>query len=147
MADEKPVIKIQLSRPDAIFPTKGHPTDAGYDLTIVEKLSKLSENVYLFDTGVRVAPPSGYHVEIVPRSSISKTGWMLANSIGIIDESYRGSIMIALRRIDHKAPFPPLPSRVAQMIVRKTEDVELELVDELSTTERGEGGFGSTGGR
>jgi dUTP pyrophosphatase len=145
MDDQNPVIEIQLSRPDAVMPTRGHETDVGYDLTIVELVSRLAPDVFLYDTGVRVAPPSGYHIEVVPRSSISKSGFMLANSIGIIDESYRGNVMISLRKIDHKASNPALPSRVAQMIVRKTERADLRLVDELGATARGEGGFGSTG--
>jgi dUTP pyrophosphatase len=92
-----------------------------------------------------VAPPPGYHTEVVARSSLSKSGYILANAIGIIDNSYRGNIMVALRKVDHKAASIALPARVAQLIVRKTEDVELELVDELCITERGNGGFGSTG--
>lgn len=143
-SDRTPVLKIVLSRPDAVLPTKGHPDDAGYDLTAIELVGKLSAGVWLYDTGVKVAPSPGYHVEVFPRSSISKTGYVLANSIGLIDNSYRGTIMIALRKVDAKAPTLALPARIAQIVVRKTEEVELQVVDELDSTERGEGGFGST---
>lgn len=138
-------VDVVLTRPDAVFPTRAHPTDAGFDLTVVEKIGKLGNDVCLYDTGVRVSPPHGYHTEIVPRSSISKTGYALANSIGIIDNSYRGNLLIALRKVDPKAPTLQLPARIGQLIVRRTEPVSLRLADDLDSTERGEGGFGSSG--
>ena len=75
---------------DAPAPSKSHPDDAGYDLSIVSKVKDMGGGVALYDTGIAVAPPQGYHFELVGRSSISKTGYMLANNIGIIDAGYRG---------------------------------------------------------
>lgn len=143
-----PHINIELTRPDAVFPTKGHPSDAGYDLTIIDVEKEVSDTVTLFTTGVKIAPEPGYYVEIVPRSSIIKTGYMLANNIGIIDNTYRGNIMIALHKVNPGARDirEQLPFRGFQMITRKQVDPQLNLVESIDTnTSRGEGGFGSTG--
>lgn len=143
-----PRIDIELTREDAVFPTKGHESDAGYDLTIIDVVKEISDSVTLFTTGIKIAPEKGYYVEVVPRSSIIKSGYMLANSIGVIDGLYRGEIMIALHKADPTADDirQKLPFRGFQMIVRKQIDACLRRVDKIdSCTERGEGGFGSTG--
>ena len=82
---------------------------------------------------------------MVGRSSISKTGWALANSIGIIDSSYRGSIIVALIKTDPSALELQLPCRIVQIIPRQLILMEAIEVDSLDDTERGEKGFGSSG--
>ena len=77
-------IKYEIEDKRAVIPTKAHTTDIGYDLTAIDVYKKISNKITLFETGIAVSPPTGYYIEIVPRSSISKTGYMLANSIGII---------------------------------------------------------------
>lgn len=129
---------------DAVIPTKGHPTDIGYDLTAIKQVKMLDCQVFLFDTGIKVCPPPGYYIEIIPRSSLSKTSYVLANSVGIIDPSYRGTLMIALRKVNHAAPNIVLPFRRCQMVLRKAEYFNLCEVERLDNTERGAGGFGST---
>ena len=79
----------------AFFPTKAHPSDIGYDLTAIDIFKKISNRTTLFETGIAVSPPQGYYLEIIPRSSLSKTGYMLANSVGIIDPDYTGTLKIA----------------------------------------------------
>jgi len=83
-------------------------------------------------------------LEVVPRSSLSKTGWMLANSVGIIDPSYRGNIMVAVIKVDPNAQPLTLPFRGFQLVVRKQFHVDMVNADELDETNRGHGGFGST---
>lgn len=131
---------IKLCHPDAILPTKAHPDDTGYDLTIISLIKTMDENTKMFDTGVAVKPPEGYYTEVVPRSSFSKSGYLLANSVGIIDSSYRGTIKIVLRG----AGELQMPYKGFQLILRKREDAVVKQVDFLEETERGEGGFGST---
>jgi dUTP pyrophosphatase len=88
----------------------------------------------------------GLYAEIVPRSSLSKSGYMLANSIGIIDCSYKGNLYIALTKIDNTMPDLTLPFRCCQLIFREQIHVDLEEVTSFEEqTSRGSGGFGSTG--
>ena len=132
--------------PEAVLPSQSRVTDAGHDLTIIKKVKDLTPKVSLYDTGLRVRVPHGYYTEIVPRSSLSKTGYMLANSIGVIDRSYNGNLLIALAKIDETTPTLSLPFRCCQLIFRKQEFLRVEEIDiDLEETSRGNGGFGSTG--
>ena len=101
------------------------------------------------DTGISVQLSQGFYLEVVPRSSIVKKDFIMANSVGIIDPDYRGRIFVPLRYLGsgygEKACEHLLNQRIAQMIIRRLEPCEIEVVDELDETLRGEGGFGSTG--
>lgn len=132
----------------AVFPTKARPSDVGYDLTIIKEVKKLTNNVTLYDTGIKVQVGHGLYTEIVPRSSLSKSGYMLANSVGIIDPSYTGNIMVALAKINPNAPEIQLPFRCCQLIFRKQVYVNMNEVTDgrsINDTLRSEGGFGSSG--
>jgi dUTP pyrophosphatase len=141
---ELPTFKWKKTREDAVAPTKNRFSDSGYDLTVLSKI-KESNGVIYYDTGISVEPSNGYYFEIVGRSSISKTGWMVANNIGIIDASYRGSIIVALVRANQTACEIETPMRLVQMIPRKL--ILMNSLEELSLsdTKRGSGGFGSSG--
>lgn len=139
------VCKIHLNDSDAVFPQKAHFSDAGYDLTIIRKVKQLGTNTNLYDTGIAVELPFGFYAEIYPRSSLSKTGFMLSNSVGIIDRSYRGNLFIALTKIDPNAADITFPFRCAQLIFRKQEFIPLENGSSGIETGRATGGFGSSG--
>jgi len=140
-----PVCTVFKAHDDAILPSKAKESDAGYDLTIIKEVKKLTGNVTLYDTCIKVAVPHGMYSEVIPRSSLSKSGYMLANSIGIIDRSYTGNILIALAKIDPNSPDIQLPFRCCQLIFRNQIHVEMTATTEdLSVTARGDGGFGST---
>lgn len=102
----------------------------------------------IFHTGLKCAVPEGYYLEINPRSSLGfKKDVMLANTVGIIDSHYRGEIKVALH---NNSPINVLienGERVVQCMLKKVEDVESVVVNELDETDRGEGGFGSTGNK
>lgn len=132
---------------DAIVPSRAYPTDIGMDLVAIKKHKNLNNGVIMYDSGISINPPEGYYIEIVPRSSISKTGWMLANGTGVIDPSYTGSLYIALIKVFPDAPELEPPFCVTQIILRKAEYAKMEEIDLLEYTERGYGGFGSTGNR
>jgi dUTP pyrophosphatase len=105
--------------------------------------------LYSVDTGISVQPPPGFYCEVVPRSSIVKTDFVLANSVGVIDPGYRGRILVLLRYLgpgtgDAEARSL-LGQRVAQLLLRRLNAVRIEAVQELEATTRGAGGFGSTG--
>lgn len=136
-------IKFKKTDHRAVTPTRAHVTDIGVDLTAI-KVEKTYGDVVLFNTGLQVMPPEGYYTEIVPRSSLSKTGYMLANSVGIIDPSYRGDLMIALRQVDMNAERLEPPFCKCQLVMRKAEYFNMDEVVELNETKRGDGGFGSS---
>ena len=93
-ANRFPTFKVVKRDEAAVFPTKSRMSDAGYDLTII-KLLKTKGNVHFYTTGLTIIPEYGYYFNLHPRSSISKTGYMLANSTGIIDSTYTGPLIIA----------------------------------------------------
>lgn len=137
-------LKFLRTNKSAILPTKAHESDSGYDLTIIKEVKKLTNNVTLYDTGIRAECPTGFYLELVGRSSISKTGYMLANNIGILDSNYKGNIMIALIKVDPTMPDIQLPCKIAQLVIHKVYTFNVEEVTELQDTERNFGGFGST---
>jgi deoxyuridine 5'-triphosphate nucleotidohydrolase len=141
-----PTLKVYKTDENAVIPAKAFEDDAGYDLTIIKKIKDFNSKTSLYDTGIKIEIEEGYYTEIVPRSSISKSGYMLANSIGIIDNNYRGNLMIALTKICDYAPEIELPFKCCQLLIRKQISANLIEVksDDLTETERNEGGFGST---
>ena len=139
------MIKTWLKSPAAVLPTKAHPDDVGYDLTIIKEEKRISDDCIMYDTAVCVTPPAGHYIEVFPRSSIYKTGWMIANSAGIIDPSYTGTIKIVMNRVRKDVPDLPLPFKGFQMVLRQNIPSQIELTEEpQNETLRGEGGFGST---
>jgi dUTP pyrophosphatase len=130
----------------SIIPTRVGKDEVGYDLTIIEKIKDLSSNTAMYDSYISVQPPDGIYFEIVPRSSISKTGYILTNSIGIIDPSYRGTLKVVLTKVDDTKPDIELPNKRFQLIPRTfiSNMFEVQIVNELSISGRGDGGFGST---
>ena len=150
-----PCIKVFKAYDDAVIPSKSRYSDAGYDLTIIKEHKRLTSNTVIYDTGIKLEIPNGYYVEIVPRSSISRSGYMLANNVGIIDQGYRGNLYIALTKINDETPNLTdmvdwrLPWRCCQMIVKKQIYSKLVVCDsghnDIQKSNRGTGAFGSTG--
>lgn len=142
--DRLPCFRWARTLSDAPKPEKTRFSDSGYDLSLIKKI-KVVGGVHYYDTGIQVQPENGYYFDLVGRSSISKTGWALANSIGIIDSSYTGSIIVALIKIDPTAVELKLPCRIVQIIPRQLILMDSIEVDSLEDTERGGKGFGSSG--
>lgn len=139
------VIRFIVDDDRAVVPTKAYPSDIGYDLTTVSVFKRVSNTVILFDTGIRVSPPDGYYLEIIPRSSLSSTGYMLANSVGIIDPSFLGTLKIALIKVDKEQEDIKLPFTKCQLVLRKAEYAEMvQVYNKFEETARGDGGFGSS---
>jgi dUTP pyrophosphatase len=150
--DENPILKIVKVDNEAIVPSKNNYSDAGLDLTIIRESKRLNSDTMLYDTGIKLEIPNGYYVEIVPRSSISKSGYMLANNIGIIDQGYTGNLYVALRKINKECEDLVLPYKCCQIIMKKQVYPKIIIRDDtnnaginMQNTSRGEGGFGSTG--
>ena len=138
------MLKFKKTDEKAVIPTKSGENEVGYDLTAIKFEKLILDNVYLFNTGIKVEPPPGFYVEIVPRSSIIKTGYLLANNTGIIDPTYRGNLKIALLKTSKMCNTLITPFTLCQLIIRPMYSFNTEIVDELTHTDRGEGGFGST---
>jgi dUTP pyrophosphatase len=126
--------------------------DAGVDLVVPEDttigLAQLEATLLGYKIRCRMLNEQGEEVSyyLYARSSISKTPLMLANSVGIIDKSYRGEIKSALRNLYNNQPYLVMQgSRLVQICAPDLKPIRIKLVDELNSTARGEGGFGSTG--
>lgn len=142
-------IKIFCDAPE-YAPTRAHPTDAGLDLRAVKDYVICIGGTEFIDTGVHAEIDPG-HVGIVAlRSSMSKRDLRMSNSVGIIDSDYRGSIKIPLKNDGVRLERIEAGERIAQLLTIPCSTPEVELVaslDDLSETDRGTGGFGSTGSR
>ena len=139
-------IKIKILRDNAIVPTYGSNYSAGFDLYSCEKILIMDHQKYILPLGFATEIPKGYYVAIVPRSGLAcKKGATVINSPGTIDSDYRGEWKVGI--INHSANRLQIEvgDRIAQGILRKYEKVEFEEVEELLSTERDSGGFGSTG--
>ena len=129
-------------------PSYAHPGDAGADLrTRIDVVLEPGERM-LVPTGVALALPFGYAAFIHPRSGLAtKHGLTVVNAPGTVDAGYRGEISVTLLNTDKSRPISlARGDRIAQMVIQRVETASFELVDELSDSVRGTGGFGSTGG-
>lgn len=141
----KQTCKMVKTDERAIIPFKHRVSDVGYDLTIIEQIKQYGSKTIMFDTFIKVQPPIGYYTKIVPRSSLIKSGYMLTNSVGIIDGGYTNTLKICLTKIDDDMPDLTLPFTCCQLILEKLNHYEINICDkDLTETSRGLGGFGST---
>jgi len=138
-------IKIKKINPKAKIPKIATDGSACFDLSVCEQIVITQGAFVRAKTGLAFEIPKGYHVEVYPRSGIAGRGIIIPNSPGIIDEDYRGEIMITMYGLFCKMEYFGVGSRVAQARLVRNEPVQIKVVSHLSETERGEGGFGSTG--
>ncbi len=140
-------IKLKQLDPDLPIPKYAHKDDAGCDLYSQTDLILKPGERALMPTGIQIAIPVGYAGFIQPRSGIALThGISIVNSPGIVDSSYRGEIKVILINLDKKKTVKlKKGEKVCQLTIQKVEKADFELVDDLDKTERGGGGFGSTG--
>lgn len=143
-----PKIGVVVKDPSAVIPQKSIFSDAGYDISIISMEKVLIEGrSWMFNTGIQLRIPNGYYVEIVPRSSLCKYGYILSNNVGIIDQSYMGNLKVCLTRISETSKVISYPFNCCQMILRKQLHAQIEVLDadkKNDNTKRGSGGFGST---
>ncbi len=142
------VLKIKRLEHNKILPEYKTKGAAGMDLcaAISEPITLKPLERTLIPTGLKIELEHGYEAQIRPRSGMSiKHGITLINCVGTIDEDYRGEVCIAVVNISNEEYTIQPDERIAQMVITKYEQAELEVVTELSDTDRGEGGFGSTG--
>ena len=142
-------VKIKKLHKNAVIPAYAKNGDAGMDLTAISVDWNNDNTMCTYDTGVSIEIPKGYVGLLFPRSSVSKTKLQLANSVGVIDSGYRGSIMFKYRYLEtenyiyHQGIYY-VGDRIGQILIIPYPQIEFEEVNELSDTDRGSGGFGST---
>lgn len=137
-------VKIEKLHPKAVVPKYAHDTDAGLDLVATTRCLDFDGNV-VYGTGLAFEIPEGYVGLIFPRSSNAKKSLLLSNSVGVIDSGYRGEVTFKFKRTGNKEEYYNVGDRIGQMIILPYPKIEFEEVDELSESERGAGGYGSTG--
>lgn len=140
-------IEIQLLDPDIELPSYAKPGDAGLDLRSRVDMTLAPGMRALVPTGVAIAIPAGYVGLVHPRSGLAiKNGISMVNTPGTIDSGYRGEIAVILINHDLKESFEiKRGDRIAQLVIQQVEVAELVEVQELAVSERGAGGFGSSG--
>lgn len=137
-------LKIKKLHSEAVIPQYAKPGDAGLDLVAISEEWNEDNTMVTYGTGLAIEIPEGHVGLIFPRSSISKTTLNLSNSVGVIDSGYRGPIMFKFRYLENGDVYE-VGDRIGQLVIMEIPKVNIIEVQELSSTERGEGGFGSTG--
>lgn len=138
------IVKFKRTHENAVIPKYAKKGDACFDLTAVSR--NITFGYVEYDTGIAVEIPEGHVGLIFPRSSVTNKDLMLKNSVGVIDSSFRGSISFRFNMTGgYHSSMYSVGDRIGQMMIFPIPKIELQEVAELSDTERGEGGYGSTG--
>ena len=141
-------VNVMKLKPDAILPTRGSSSAAGYDLYAcpdAESVVIESGKTVKVGTGLAFEIPEGYFGAIFARSGLAAKGLRPANCVGVTDSDYRGEYIVALHNDSDSAMTVAKGDRIAQLVVMPYLSVEFSETDNLAKTERGAGGFGSTG--
>jgi dUTP pyrophosphatase len=140
-------VLLQRLHPDVPVPSYAHPGDAGLDLVTTEGAVIEPGERALLPTGIAIALPEGYAAFVHPRSGLAvKFGVSLVNAPGTIDAGYRGEIKVSVVNLDPRASVTfAAGDRIAQLVVQRVEHAVLHEVERLPGSDRGEGGFGSSG--
>jgi len=141
-------MKIKLLNERAVEPTYGSDKAAGADLyaALEKDLYIDPHDTVMIGTGIAMEIPDGYFGAIFARSGLaSKQGLRPANCVGVIDSDYRGEVKVALHNDTNDPQMVQAGSRIAQLVIVPYKSITFEIVDDLDETDRGEGGFGSTG--
>ncbi|MBM7367741.1 dUTP diphosphatase [Gordonia hydrophobica] len=146
--DTSPPLRIRRLDPDLPLPVRAHPDDAGIDLYAATDLVLAPGRRQLVGTGIAIALPVGTVGLIHPRSGLAaRAGLSIVNTPGTVDAGYRGEIKVCLINLDPEAPITiARGDRIAQLLVQRVELPQVVEVDELDDTDRGAGGYGSSGG-
>ena len=140
-------VRIKKINPLAQIPTYAKDGDAGMDVIATSIISDTPTQI-TYGLGIALEIPNGFVGLVFPRSSIRKTGLQLSNSVGVIDSGYRGELQATFNKINQNSIAEndyKVGDRIAQIMIIPHPPIEFEEADDLSETERGEGGFGSTG--
>jgi dUTP pyrophosphatase len=140
-------VRIKKLNENAVIPTYAKDGDAGMDLVATSIISE-NDTQITYGIGLALEIPNGFVGLIFPRSSVRKTRLMLSNCVGVVDSGYRGELQATFNKINQNSIAEndyKVGDRVAQIMIIPHPPIEFKEVNDLSETERGEGGFGSTG--
>ena len=141
-------VKIKKLSPEAVIPTYAKVGDAGMDMVATKIINETLDSI-TYGTDIAMEIPEGFVGLVFPRSSIRKTHLHLSNSVGVIDSGYRGEIQATFKKIqgisNNALDNYKVGDRIMQIMIIPHPDIQFQEVEELNNTERGEGGFGSTG--
>lgn len=137
-------VNIKKLHADAVIPKYAKESDAGLDLTATSIISEDHDRI-VYGTGLAMEIPEGFVGLVFPRSSIRKYDLQLTNSVGVIDAGYRGEIQATFLKSDYTGKFYQIGDRIAQIIIMEYPTVVFQEITELSDSERGTGGHGSSG--
>lgn len=138
-------VKIRKVHPDAVLPKRAHPTDAGMDVTAISM--EMTEDYIEYDTGLQFQLPAGYVMLIFPRSSNSKKDLLLCNSVGVLDAGYTGNLKFRFKLTTEgytEKIYNP-GDKIGQIVILPYPEINFIETEEFDETDRGSGGFGSTG--
>lgn len=139
-------IKFKKLNEEALIPEFQTKGSAGMDIHSIESVTLEPMDFKIVKTGLAVEIPDGYEIQVRPRSGMAcKRGITVINTPGTIDADYRGEIGVGLINLSSKPVLIGHGERIAQLVVNRIEQPEIEVVSELSETDRGSGGFGHTG--
>ena len=140
-------IKVKIQKiSDVPTPRYAHKGDSGVDLHAAENYVLKPMERKLIGTGLKLEIPYGYEGQVRPKSGLALNhGISHANAVGTIDSSYRGEIKVPLNNLSNESYKIEKGKKIAQLIFAKVEEIDFEEVEELNSTTRNEGGFGSTG--
>ena len=143
------IVQFKKLSPNAITPSYAKDGDAGLDISAITYMINKEHNFIEYHTGLAFEIPKGHVGLLFPRSSVSKTDLRLANCVGVVDSGYRGEITFRYK-FSKDTYFAALKrfqegDRIGQLVILEYPDIQLRETDELSETERGAGGYGSTG--
>lgn len=138
-------MKLRMKKlvPEAILPTRAHEGDAGLDLVSLESAEIKPGDGYCFSTGISADIPMGFYLKIESRSSMAKSGFCVVG--GVCDASYKGELSVLLRNVSNQILRVNKFDRIAQAILCPIALPEVVEVDDIGTSTRGTGGYGSTG--
>lgn len=143
--DKVPVLRLKKLSPYAVLPEFGYEGDAFPDMVAVKEVVLWPGSPVKVPLGVASEMDPDYYIEVRPKSGLASEGIMVANAPGTIDSNYRGEWMAVLVNVSNSARKIDLQEKVVQIALKRKTAFEVEVVDELSETSRGTGGFSSTG--
>ena len=148
-------IKIKKLHPDAVIPSYAKAGDAGMDMIAIDSTISADGLYVEYGTGIAVEVPEGYVGLLFPRSSVSKTTMVLANHVGVVDSGYRVEIKFRFKDLNMQQDFDgswycdetvyEVGNKIGQLVILPYPQIELVEATELSDSDRGDGGFGSSG--
>lgn len=141
-------VKFKKLKENAVIPSRANASDAGLDLTCIDISTEVGEDAvvsFVYHTGLSMEIPEGYVGLLFNRSSVAKKSLTLTNAVGVIDAGYRGEIIAKFKVNTNSIPSIFRPTeKFAQLVIMPIPEVNIEVVEELTESERGEGGYGSS---